>query len=72
MKNPLMMRLLTASATLKPQIASDLGWDDVFIEANAFAYLAARHLRNLPISFPGTTCVAKPLTGGEIAYPQTV
>lgn len=70
-KNPLMMRLLAASAAVKPQIASDLGWDDVFIEANAFAYLAARHLRHLPISFPGTTSVAEPLTGGEIAYPRT-
>ncbi|MEH6728921.1 MAG: anhydro-N-acetylmuramic acid kinase, partial [Hyphomicrobiales bacterium] len=69
-KNPVMMELLQALTPIKLQIASDLGWDDVFIEANAFAYLAARHLRQLPISFPGTTSVPEPMTGGEIAYPK--
>ncbi|MGJ8533113.1 MAG: anhydro-N-acetylmuramic acid kinase [Alphaproteobacteria bacterium] len=69
-KNPVMMKLLQALTPVKLQIASDLGWDDVFIEANAFAYLAARHLRQLPISFPGTTSVPEPMPGGEIAYPQ--
>lgn len=70
-KNPVMMRLLQDLTPVPLQIASDLGWDDVFIEANAFAYLAARHLRGLPISFPGTTSVSEPQTGGEIVYPAT-
>lgn len=68
-KNPVMMGHLRDASSIVPQIASDLGWDDVFIEANAFAYLAARHLRGLPLSFPGTTSVPAPMTGGEIAYP---
>ena len=69
-KNPVMMQLLRDLTPIKLQIASELGWDDVFIEANAFAYLAARHLRHLPISFPGTTSVPEPMVGGEIVYPR--
>ncbi len=36
------------------------------IESQAFAYLAIRSYLNLPISFPETTGVNKPCTGGEI------
>ena len=32
-------------------------------------YLAARRARNLPISFPGTTGVPQPMTGGKVAAP---
>lgn len=44
--------------------AQDLGWQADFIEAQAFAYMAVRSIQNLPISFPGTTGVPQPLTGG--------
>jgi anhydro-N-acetylmuramic acid kinase len=40
------------------------------IEAEAFAYLAVRHVRGLPLSFPGTTGVAQPMTGGRL-HPRT-
>ncbi|TAH33898.1 MAG: anhydro-N-acetylmuramic acid kinase [Alphaproteobacteria bacterium] len=46
--------------------ADELGWNGDLIEAQAFAYLAARVIRGLPISFPGTTGVKQPLTGGKI------
>jgi anhydro-N-acetylmuramic acid kinase len=36
------------------------------MEAQAFAYLAVRRLKNLPITFPTTTGVAAPLSGGVI------
>ena len=52
------------------QSAEDVGWRGDSIEAEAFAYLAARTARGLPITFPGTTGVAAPLTGGRIARPQ--
>ena len=45
------------------------GWRGDAVEAEAFAYLAARTVRGLPISFPGTTGVAAPMTGGRIAQP---
>ena len=51
--------------------AEELGWRGGAIEAEAFAYMAARSLRGLPISFPGTTGVAKPLTGGNLFKPRS-
>jgi len=39
------------------------------MEAEAFAYLAARTFTGLPISFPRTTGVAEPLPGGRIVRP---
>ena len=43
-----------------------LSGDDV-VEAECFAFLAVRVLRGLPISFPSTTGVPQPMTGGRIA-----
>ena len=40
--------------------------DGNFIESQAFAYLAVRSYLKLPISFPETTGVKKPCTGGVI------
>jgi len=42
------------------------GIDGDFVESQAFAYLAIRSFLNLPISFPSTTGVKKPCTGGVI------
>ena len=49
--------------------ADALGLNGDAVEAEAWAYLAVRSLKGLPISFPGTTGVAKPLTGGVLARP---
>lgn len=53
-----------------PQItvltADSLGWNGDFIEAEAFAFLAIRHFYALPLSFPLTTGVKVPLTGGKL------
>jgi anhydro-N-acetylmuramic acid kinase len=38
-------------------------------EAEGFAYMAVRALAGLPISFPGTTGVLQPMTGGRISQP---
>ncbi len=48
-------------------VAETLGWSGDALEAQAFAYLAVRRLKNLPITFPTTTGVAEPLPGGLIA-----
>ena len=40
--------------------------DGDFVESQAFAYLAIRSYLKLPISFPETTGVKKPCTGGVI------
>ena len=36
------------------------------LEAQAFAYLAVRSLRGMPLSLPTTTWVSRPLTGGRL------
>ncbi len=43
-----------------------LGWDGDNLEAEAFAYIAARSLLGLPITWPLTTGVKKPLSGGVL------
>ena len=43
-----------------------LGWRGDALEAEAFAFLAARSLRGLPLSLPSTTGVPRPLTGGTL------
>jgi anhydro-N-acetylmuramic acid kinase len=47
--------------------AETLGWSSDVMEAQAFAYLAVRRLKNLPITFPTTTGVEMPLPGGILA-----
>ena len=52
--------------------AEDCGWRGDAIEAECFAFLAVRSLRGLPLSFPGTTGVAQPATGGVLNRPGTI
>ncbi|PTS89168.1 MULTISPECIES: anhydro-N-acetylmuramic acid kinase [unclassified Caulobacter] len=68
--NPEIMRVLTARAPVPVKTAEAVGWRGDAIEAEAFAYLAARTARGLPISFPGTTGIASPMSGGRIIYPE--
>ena len=70
--NPFLMEQLEARCSVPILTAEDAGWRGDSIEAEAFALLAVRHLRNLPISFPGTTGVRAPMTGGRTQYPVTV
>jgi anhydro-N-acetylmuramic acid kinase len=49
--------------------AEDVGLDGDAVEAQAFAYMAVRTQRDLPITFPGTTGVPRPTCGGRIAAP---
>ena len=65
--NPAIMDALRLRAAVEPIMAEDLGWRGDAIEAECFAWLAARRLRSLPISFPTTTGVPLPMTGGQIA-----
>ena len=67
--NPLLMDMLAAIVSMPVVSATALGWSPDFIEAEAFAYLAARSLAGLPLTWPGTTGVPAPTTGGVIARP---
>jgi len=48
------------------KLIDDYGIDGDFIESQAFAFLAVRSYINLPFSFPETTGVKKPCSGGMI------
>jgi len=43
----------------------------MFVEAECFAYLAARRIMELPLSSPTTTGCASLMTSGEIYYPDS-
>jgi anhydro-N-acetylmuramic acid kinase len=69
-RNPTLMRML--AERLMPatvETADAVGWSSQSIEAQAFAYLAVRTLNDMPITFPLTTGVARPMTGGVVARP---
>ena len=42
-----------------------VGWNGDALEAEAFAYLAVRSRKGLPLSLPSTTGVPQPMTGGR-------
>ena len=69
-KNPALMAALRGALGLGPEAiipAEAAGFNGDSMEAEAWAYLAVRSLRQLPITFPGTTGAPKPMTGGVIA-----
>ena len=67
--NPTLMQAIRKRFDGAVSAAESLGWRGDSIEAEAFAYLAARTFTGLPISFPETTGVPRPLCGGRIARP---
>ena len=71
-RNPTLMREI--AGLLEPLgervlTAEQMGLDGDAMEAEAWAYLAVRCLRGLPITFPGTTGAPAPLAGGVVARP---
>lgn len=52
------------------QLADQVGWSGDALEAQIFAYLAVRSLRQMPLSLPGTTGVNRPMEGGRIVVPN--
>jgi len=69
-RNLTMLRMLRQRLQPAPVEAADaLGWSADALEAQAFGFLAARGLKGLPLSYPATTGVPIPMTGGVIARP---
>jgi anhydro-N-acetylmuramic acid kinase len=67
-RNPVLMgQLRAALGDATVVTAEEVGWRGDFIEAEAFAYLAVRSLHGLPISFPKTTGVPRPMSGGTLS-----
>ena len=69
-RNLTMLRMLRERLVPATVEAADaLGWAADSIEAQAFGFLAARALKGLPLSYPATTGVPLPMTGGIMARP---
>ena len=66
-RNKTLMRELASRLPCPVVLAESFGWSSDAMEAQAFAYLAVRRLKNLPITFPMTTGVERPLPGGILA-----
>jgi len=68
--NPVLRRMIAERCELEAVDGDTLGLRGDMVEAECFAFLAVRTLRELPLSFPGTTGVAEPTRGGRIAEPD--
>jgi anhydro-N-acetylmuramic acid kinase len=60
------MRMISEACAIPAEPIEVLGWDGDATEAQGFAYMAVRALDGRAISFPGTTGVAAPMTGGVV------
>jgi anhydro-N-acetylmuramic acid kinase len=69
-RNPVMLNELEKRTRIRVTTAQARGWSVDAMEAQAFAYLAVRCMNDLPITFPTTTGVKAPLTGGVIVKPN--
>lgn len=70
-RNKTIMSMLAGLVENAVVPAEAVGLNGDSVEAEAWAYLAVRSLKGLPLTFPGTTGVAAPLTGGIVAEPQS-
>ena len=66
-KNKFLLKRVSKKLKYSLQPIDNFGIDGDFIESQAFAYLAIRSYLRLPISFPETTGVKKPVSGGVIS-----
>jgi anhydro-N-acetylmuramic acid kinase len=66
-RNRTLMTMLAAEVDSAVVPAEAAGFDGDAVEAEAWAYLAVRSLKGLPITFPGTTGVPAPMSGGALA-----
>ena len=62
--NAFLIRRLAERLGVAVEPVEAIGYDGDAIEAQCFAYLAVRSRRGLPLSFPTTTGVPRPTTGG--------
>ncbi|HEX5957274.1 MAG TPA: anhydro-N-acetylmuramic acid kinase [Hyphomicrobiaceae bacterium] len=66
-RNRTLMSMIAAQVESAVVPAEAAGCDGDAVEAEAWAYLAVRSLKGLPITFPGTTGVRAAMAGGVLA-----
>ena len=69
-KNQFLIKKIKENLSHKIIIQSidNYGINGDFVESQAFAFLAVRSIKQLPISYPETTGCSSPTTGGKIIY----
>lgn len=65
--NPVLMAMIERHTGVPTAPVEAVGWNGDALEAEAFAWLAVRSHRGLPLSWPETTGVPAPQTGGRRA-----
>ena len=65
-RNIYLMDCLREKLKLKIFNEEDIGGKFEYVESELIAYLSARSIYNLPFTFPSTTGVCKPLSGGKL------
>ncbi len=68
-RNPTMLKMISERAGVPADAVEAVGWNGDALEAEAFGWLAVRHMKGLPLSWPETTGVPKPLCGGRLVQP---
>ncbi len=68
-RNPSLMAALRSRLPAPVEPVELVGWRGDALEAQAFAFLAVRSLKGLPLSLPSTTGVKRPTTGGVVYRP---
>jgi anhydro-N-acetylmuramic acid kinase len=68
--NVALMQALRNSLQIPLLPLEEAGFDGDATEAQAFAFLAVRSLRGMPLSYPLTTGVSRPTTGGIHSTPS--
>jgi anhydro-N-acetylmuramic acid kinase len=64
-RNRYLLSQLTQRLAASLRVAEDFGWTGEAIESQAFGYLAVRSILKLPLSWPTTTGVSEPVSGGD-------
>lgn len=62
--NAYLMKKLHKALKAEVKLVDDVGLNGDSLEAEGFAYLAVRSIKNLPLSYPKTTGVPTPMSGG--------
>ncbi len=68
--NPTLMRMIRQELGVPTHTSAELGWQKGTLEAMGYAFLAVRSIFGLPISFPQTSGVREPVSGGRLYVPQ--
>ncbi|MEC9077791.1 MAG: anhydro-N-acetylmuramic acid kinase [Pseudomonadota bacterium] len=69
-KNKFLLERLRTISQKPVLLAEEAGWNGDAVEAEAIAYLAVRSRLGLPYTFPKTTGVDRPRSGGDLFRPD--